>query len=190
MADASFFHQSNYPNLTTNDIDTINAHYPLMTPVAKHNPYFPSLSEAYGESTFTCPGLQISTSFAQYFNPLQVWNYHFNVVDATNTDNGLGVPHTFEIPAIFGPDSTSSSQSSFSTYNAAIVPIVMNYWISFVRDLDPNPRRAPQAPYWEPFLNVKQRLLLEINSTRIELVPQDQLNRCAFWKTLAITMEQ
>lgn len=75
----------------------------------------------------------------------------------------------------------------FSTYDASIVTIEMNYYISFVRSLNPNTLKAKQAPIWEPFEDKhgKQRLLFEIKNTRMEEVRKAQKDRCAFWYSLA-----
>ena len=115
----------------------------------------------------------------------KVWNYRFDVSTVEQTAAGLGVPHTFDTPAIFGPYyqgpavAASLSVQPFTTYNAPIVPIEMNYYISFVRTLNPNTFRAKDAPIWEPFegKNGQQRLLFEINGTTMEAVPKAQQER-------------
>ncbi|OBT46873.1 hypothetical protein VE00_01912 [Pseudogymnoascus sp. WSF 3629] len=178
--------------------DAINAQYPLMSPLPKHNPYFPSAAAAYGESTFTCPGNFICNSFATHVSPNKVWNYRYNVNSTYFDDAGLGVVHTIETQAVFGPGnvgetSAADIQSGITTVNKNIVPIVMNYWISFVRALDPNTYRFASAPDWRHFGNGRdggRRLRFETNATEMELVPQDQVERCEFWKDLAVVMEQ
>lgn len=171
-----------------------------MPPFPLHAAYFPSAAAAYGEATFTCPGLLISDSFATDVSPYKVWNYRYNVHSALLDAEGLGVPHTFEIPAIFGPGNVGDSsaqdlETGYSTYNADIVPVVMNYWISFVRALSPNRYKYSSAPHWESFGDGKnggRRLVLQSNGTEsvMEVVPADQVQRCAFWKGLAVNMEQ
>lgn len=66
----------------------------------------------------------------------------------------------------------------------------MSYWISFVIALDPNPFRYATAPAWDNWSGHGVRLKIETNTTEIEMVPTDQLNRCAMWKGLAATMAQ
>ena len=74
--------------------------------------------------------------------------------------------------------------------NKNIVPVVMNYWISFVKSLDPNSHRHTSASQWDTFGKGKEsRILLETNRTRMEDVPEKQVKRCEFWKRLASTME-
>ena len=71
--------------------------------------------------------------------------------------------------------------------------VVMNYWISFVRALDPNTYKLASAPNWNSFGTGQdggRRLRFETNATEMELIPQDQVARCEFWKELAEVMEQ
>jgi carboxylesterase type B len=186
--------QNNYPHLTTADTDAINKEYPFMPPLPKHAAYFPSASAAYGEATFTCPGNFISHTFANAPSRSKVWNYRYNVLQANNIASGLGVPHTFESPAIFGLGNANDNiLSSYATYNADIIPIVMSYWISFVRELTPNRYKYGSAPHWESFGDGKdggRRILLQTNGTVMEKIPADQGGRCEFWKGLSVTMEQ
>lgn len=197
-AEVATFMTKNYPRLTANDTDAINAQYPLMSPLPKHNPYFPSAAAAYGEATFICPGNFICNSFATHVSPNKVWNYRYNVNSTYFDDAGLGVVHTIETQAVFGPGnvgetSAADIQSGITTVNKNIVPVVMNYWISFVRALDPNTYRFASAPDWRHFgngWNGGRRLRFETNATEMELMPQDQVERCEFWKDLAVVMEQ
>jgi acetylcholinesterase len=70
----------------------------------------------------------------------------------------------------------------------------MNYWISFVRDLSPNRYKYPSEPHWESFGDGKnggRRIVLQGNGTtsEMEVVPA-AVEMCAFWKGLAVVMEQ
>ena len=75
------------------------------------------------------------------------------------------------------------------TYNAPIVPVIMNYWISFVRNLSPNRYKYHSAPHWEAYSHEQSRIVFQTNATAMEKVPEDQLARCEFWKDLAGTLE-
>lgn len=193
-ADIASFFRNNYPRLTSNDTDAINAKYPLMAPLPEHAVYFPSAAAAYGESTFTCAGNYISQIFATMNDPYKVWNYRVNILQSNNIAAGVGVPHTFESPAIFGLGNANDNvASSYATTNAGIIPVVMNYFISFVRDLSPNRYKFATAPHWESFGDGNdggRRLKLQTNATAMENVPQDQVKRCEFWTGLAVTMDQ
>ncbi|TAQ86971.1 hypothetical protein B7494_g4704 [Chlorociboria aeruginascens] len=186
--DVSTFFLDNYPLLTTNDTTAINHEYPLMAPLPEHEAYFPSASLAYGETTFTCPGNFIALSLATH-NPSQVWNYRYNVDSEDNDAQGLGVPHTFENPAIFGLGNVNDdpTTSSYATYNAEIIPIVMSYWISFVRDLTPNRWKVAQAPHWQAFKSGGdrgKRLRFQVtgDGSEMEYIPYNQSTRSSSGK--------
>jgi carboxylesterase type B len=73
----STFFQNNYPQLSTAETDQINAQYPLSEnpPLNEHALFFGAAQAAYGEATFTCPGILISQAFTQRFRAQDVWNY-------------------------------------------------------------------------------------------------------------------
>lgn len=188
--EVSQFLKNNYPGLTQSQLDQINKAYPLTKPLPEHAAYFPSAAAAYGDSTFTCPGNTMAETMATFYDSDEVWNYRYNVLDPSLLAEGLGVPHTIETTAIFGLGFAGSVSDSYYTTNAAIVPVVMNYWISFVRSLDPNTYRYEQAPIWETWGDLSNstgrgyRLKLQTNDTKMEEVPQQLADRCALWKEL------
>lgn len=188
----------NYPLLSANDTAAIVDLYPLQTPsIPTKAAWFPSASQAYGETTFICPAINVfdayNTTTASSNTTAaagKLWNYRYNVLDDTNVAAGLGVPHLWDSYAIFGPANlgTQVAPEGYLTYNAAIVPVVMAYYLSFVQTKDPNPLRAAGSPAWEAWGsggNTPSRLVLETNATRMEVVPADQMARCGFWEGLA-----
>ncbi|KAM0124788.1 hypothetical protein ACHAP3_010107 [Botrytis cinerea] len=195
--DISTFFKNNYPGLTSADLDSINTQYPLTSPLPNHNAYFPSASAAYGETTFVCPALFISTHLATFNSATQVWFYRYNVQDAENISNGLGVPHVFELPAIFGPGNTQTGDGgSYLSYNRQVVEVTMKYWIGFVRELDPNRGKEEGAPHWENLGEASaaggklRRMKIETNVTAMEEIDGGLVARCNFWRGLAGRMEQ
>lgn len=194
-AEVSTFLKNNYPGLTTPDLDAVNDAYPLAPPFPLHAAYFPSLAAAYGEATFTCPGNTVAEAMAGALGPEQVWNYRVNIQDPVNLAEGIGVPHVFENAAIFGPANVGqAAAASWTTTNAAIVPVIMSYYISFVRALNPNTYKVTDAPSWEDWGDIGvgrgNRLKLQTNDTVMEEVPQDQADRCALWKGLSNSTQQ
>lgn len=183
------------PGLTQNDTDAIIDRYPPTTPVPKHAEYFGTVSTALSESVFICPGLLMCDAHS-YMTSSTIWNYSFNVSSIENEENGLGVTHASDTAAILGPYYNgvprSASVISFTTYNAPVVPVLMDYYISFVRDLSPNTYRHSTSPVWEPFVQegTRQRLRIEVNATTMEDVPQPLLTNCQFWYSLANTTQQ
>ncbi|KNG86559.1 putative carboxylesterase [Aspergillus nomiae NRRL 13137] len=190
LADMSAFLTSLYPSLRSNQLQSINRAYQGMEPVLLHAEYFPAASAAFGDAVFTCPGIHMSTQMARSY-PLgdeKVWSYRYNVQDPETLKKGLGVPHTFETEAIFGPDYGGGLSSSITNINAGIVPVVMNYYISFVKTLDPNSFRAEGTPYWMPW-GTGERLKIQTNQTAMEVIPGTQQDRCALWEMLAPVMD-
>jgi len=188
------FMQSNYPTLGEVDLQWINSTYPLMPPANMHGAWFPSAAAAYGETTFNCPGNEMAAKIARNTGPDFVWNYYTNIIDQQYIALGLGVPHTIESLAIFGPNQGGTCDDcSFETYNAPIVPVVMDYFISFVKTLNPNPLASQEAPAWEPWGKggaQGHRIRFQTNNTAMEIVSTDQVERCTHWKELAQVMRQ
>ncbi|KAK7970488.1 Carboxylic ester hydrolase [Apiospora saccharicola] len=196
------FLQNNYRFLEDEEAKNITDLYPLMEALPNHNAWFSSAQMAYGETTFICPSVHVLSAYTQHHNLTSgnndtaktpapgVWGYRYNVADTVNAALGIGVPHLFESFAIFGPDNVPGAPESYYTYNAPMVPLVMDYWLSFVRTLDPNPLRSPGALAWDQWGAGKRRLLLETGKTVMETTPQAQRARCDAWKELAPVMRQ
>ncbi|OJJ75773.1 hypothetical protein ASPBRDRAFT_203505 [Aspergillus brasiliensis CBS 101740] len=186
----SRFLKANYPGLSSTNVSAILAAYPRMRPVPDHGAYFPSASAAYGDAAFTCPGNLIAASMADDQSN-RIWDYRYNVRAPELIDEGLGVPHIFEISAIFGVGFAGDSETtSYNGINADVVATVMDYWISFVKVLDPNPLRRGKTPRWEPWKpSLAQRLKIQTNRTAMEAIPQQQADRCYLWSELAPEME-
>ena len=186
---AQFF-KNNYPRLNESQLNSINKAYPLMRPLPEHAPYFPSASAAYGESTFVCPGNLMAATMAKYFATNRVWNCRYNVQDPSEIAQGFGVPHVFELPAIFGIGSTNKPAASYANINANVIPLTMDYFISFVKALDPNSYRNENAPLWRSWGGESgQRLKLQTNATTMEKLPPTQIERCLKWHDIAISMQ-
>ncbi|KAK7941069.1 acetylcholinesterase [Apiospora aurea] len=203
------FLQNNYRFLEDEEAKNMTELYPLMEALPNHNAWFSSAQMAYGETTFICPAVHVLSAYHTQqekadperdgngngngnnsASPGGVWGYRYNVADAVNAALGIGVPHLFESFAIFGPNNVPGAPESYYTYNAPMVPLVMDYWISFVRALDPNPFRSPGAPAWEQWGAGKRRLLLETGKTAMESTPKEQRARCDAWRELAPVMRQ
>ncbi|RYC53899.1 hypothetical protein CHU98_g12310 [Xylaria longipes] len=192
-SDMTTFLQSNYPLLSASNVSAILERYPQMESLPNHNTWFPSTAKAYGEATFTCPVSHILNSYTRYTNTSLAWGYRYDVRDAENEAAGLGVPHIFDSWAIFGPDSLAGEGQGprgYYTYNAGVVSVVMDYWISFVRTLDPSTLRFPGTPTWRGWGRGGRRLLVRTGNVSVERVPDDQDARCSFWKDLAPVMRQ
>ncbi|KAI0199105.1 alpha/beta-hydrolase [Astrocystis sublimbata] len=204
--DMTAFFLTNYPHLSPLNTSAIASLYPQQanSPFPNHAAWFPSTAEAYGETTFTCPVSLILDSYTQNItnknnnNTPRAWGYRYDVQDAENDARGVGVPHIFDSWAIFGPDSEAGEgggPQGYYTYNAEVVPIVMDYYISFVRTLDPSKLRSPGTPVWENWgapeeASGRRRLKIRTGDVVVEMEPEDQVERCEFWKGLAEVMRQ
>jgi carboxylesterase type B len=182
-SDVETFFQNNYPNLTTADVARIVLEYPqnILPPFNNHNSWFAAAELAYGEALLTCIGL----NFGKYLRALGLsnWNYRFNVLTSANVASGVGVPHGFDLGAVFGGNYAESNQNNVMNMQA--------YFISFVRSLNPNTHAAKGAPHW-PKLTGRpdtRRVVINNNNTVIESAPSAQLARCTFWEGLAGDME-
>ncbi|KAJ3544681.1 hypothetical protein NM208_g2920 [Fusarium decemcellulare] len=176
----------NYPRLTKDDNKKIAEYYPLVNNAPSSAPYFPSVEQAYGEATLICPAITILDAIRDA-NDEPAWSYHNNIHDDFYASLGFGTPHGYEEAAIFGPNNTNNpgrytAPESFYTYNAPLVPIIMNYWISFVRSLSPNPYRDSAAPKWQPWNKAQNKLLIELDNLHMESVSKAQFERCEFWE--------
>ncbi|KAK2050170.1 carboxylesterase [Colletotrichum somersetense] len=183
------FIADNYPKLTKNETELMSKNYPLMPALPNHNAWFPSASQAYGEATFICPANNIMEAYAAANRSSTSWSYRFNVQDSENTASGLGVPHVFEAPAIFGIDACPTPDS-FRTYNKPIVSLMMNYWISFIRSLNPNTYKLDDAPAWGTWGRNQSRYVFELGNNRMEDVDEGQKSRCEFWKGIVRVTDQ
>ncbi|KAI1643453.1 alpha/beta-hydrolase [Daldinia loculata] len=207
----ALFLQNNYPRLSSAQASNSSSKYPQQAALPLHEPWFPSAATAYGEATFICPTNTLLTSYTRRRNNARrAWSYRYDVYDAMNAALGLGVPHIWESWAVFGPDSQRGPGRGPASYYgeaAAVVPWVMDYWISFVRTLDPSTLRTPGAPVWELWDaegggdgngngngtaggGGGERLLMQVGNFSMETVPDDQRERCDFWKGLAPALQQ
>ncbi|CAG9982888.1 unnamed protein product [Clonostachys byssicola] len=188
----ALFFRNYFPKLTEREVKQILQTYPLQDPLPQHEAWYPSLSAAYGDSIFLCPGYEVAKAAARHFSSDKVWNYRFNMQDPSNIQAGLGTIHAVDTDAILGPGFAGGYAESYLDVNAPIVPNTMHYYISFVRSADPNKYKHETAPLWESWGNggdQGRRLKLETNSTFMEDIPSLQIHRCNFWRGLARQME-
>ncbi|CAK7199868.1 hypothetical protein SEUCBS139899_002554 [Sporothrix eucalyptigena] len=179
QAEANAFITDNFPNLTADDLDNINAAYPP-TPRDGHGAYFAQVSATYGNSTFACPGFVISSAVSRFVGQEHSWSYLYNIVDPT-AGVGIGVTHTVDWQYIFGL--TEADQT----------PVMMGYYLSFIRSLSPNTYKDPTSPVFGNFnSSLFNRLVINspLNSSQMETVSDGQKAGCDVWYGLASTLEQ
>ncbi|TVY51882.1 putative secreted lipase [Lachnellula cervina] len=185
--------RTNYPELTNGSLSRIEQLYPYdaASQNVHHTPYFASASAAYGEGFFTCPSLDIARLVSGSASSAPVWDYRYNVRDPANVAAGLGVPHTWEIDAVWGPGFAVNAygSNSYAGADASIVPVVQGYWQSFVRGLNPNAWRAVGSPEWRRF-GGDDWLVIQTNGTRMERRDESEMARCRFWDGITDGLNQ
>jgi carboxylesterase type B len=190
-AESDWFLQNQFPYLTLPQLATINSLYPEVGPTyPMTGPFYRQVSNAYGEMRYLCPGLFCSSAFANASLPS--WNYRYNVEDPTQIAEGLGVPHTVELNAIWGPEYVGGgAPASYNTTNAGVVPVIQGYWTSFIRALDPNTYRAEGTPRWEEWTSGgMERLLFNTSGPVMETVDMGQRGRCAYLSGIGVSVRQ
>lgn len=177
------FFKNQYPYLTNQGTASITTTYPQDSApeVPDHAAWFPAASLAYGDALFDCP----TVNFARYIHNAgqDVFFYRFNVLTTSNEANGLGVPHGSDMNAIFGGGYDDAPLSN--------TMLLMGYYLSFVRDLNPNTYAFSGSPSWPTYTGTVGgvRLLMNNSVTTTEALSSTQISRCDFWESLAEDMQ-
>lgn len=205
--ESNAFIQAQFPLLNSSNLDTIQSLYPAEDQSISSYPkignagkYWRSTADAYGDQRYVCPGFFMNNISAHYAskNPTAGnWNYHYNVSDQNQINQGIGVPHVAEQSAIWG----ASSPASYKTTNAPIIPMMQQYWISFIRSFDPNTEKLDGAPNWDdwgkPDSTGGKRLLVQnpgpnaaLSTTTMELIDDDYRHKCDVLGAWAVAIKQ
>ncbi|KAI0391543.1 vacuolar triacylglycerol lipase [Xylariaceae sp. FL0594] len=213
--DSDLFLRSQFPYLTTEQLGRIAELYPneenascssnttyggggggAGTGVgAATGCFWHQAAAVYGDMRYTCPGLYISSALRTH-GVDSSWSYRWNVEDPMQISQGLGVPHTVELNAIFGPEYVSSNNAPASYQpggvNAAVVPLIQAYWTSFIRSVDPNTYRLPGSAVWDVWdPDVMDRLLFSTGGgTQMETVDERMRERCAYFYEIGVDLRQ
>ncbi|KAI1112871.1 vacuolar triacylglycerol lipase [Nemania sp. NC0429] len=189
------FLKSQFPYLTLEHLGQINALYPnqQMASCPSAGCYWRQVSDAYGDMRYVCPGFFVSSA-ANIFAVRESYSYRYDVQDPDQVAQGLGVPHTVEVNAIFGPDNVDAAPASYfpGGANAAVVPAIQAYWTSFIRSFDPNKYRLPGSAQWDTFNpGAPARLLFETGgSTVMETVDAGLVSRCNYLHSIGVDLRQ
>lgn len=185
------FLKDQYPDLTSAQLTQIDTFYPKAEQFPNSGLYWRATANAYGNMRYMCPGLFISSAYSNASVPS--WNYHYNVMDPDATAQGLGVQHTVEVNAIWGPEYVNGGgPASYSTsLNRNAVTLMQGYWTSFIRTYDPNTYRASGAPLWQQWTATgMERIRLETNTTTMEVVDEDLRTRCSYLSGIGVSIGQ
>jgi carboxylesterase type B len=185
------FLRTQFPLLTKEHLALIDEFYPQGKKYPNAGRYWQSTSDAYGHMRYMCPAIYLSAVYAKKSIPS--WNYRYNVEDPVSKANGLGVSHTIELTAIFGPEySRGTAPASYYTINKNAVPLMQGYWTSFIRTYDPNVFRMEGSPRWEQWGGGMgmNRIRLETNTTAMEVVNPHLQARCEFFSRSGPSIHQ
>ena len=179
------FLKNTYPALTQEQLDKLDELYLLGS--QEPAPYWWHVSRAYGRLRYICPSLQISDLMKKNGHD-KVWNYRYDVLDPTEAEKQNMVGHGSEQPAVWGPKYTGAPKSYYHE-NADIVPVVQGYWTSFMRDFDPNSKKAEGAPTWETWTGDNQ-LIFQTGKTRMIPIINEHKDQCKYLSSIAISIGQ
>lgn len=73
--DMNNFLLNQFPNLTASNLAVVDQLYPIGEQFSNHGAYFSAAAAAYGEMRYICPGILITSSFAQYGYSQSIHNY-------------------------------------------------------------------------------------------------------------------
>ena len=165
--------------------------------IAAPQPVFPGagakwrqLANAHGDFRAHCIAARLQNALAR--DGVRTYNYRYAVLDPEQEALGFGAYHTVELNGVFGPNNTDGAPpKSYFTGNAAIVPITMAYWTSFVKTLDPNAHKIPGTPDWLPWLGPddRSRLRFQTNNTLMEKMNDTQRGNCEMFDPMLEAIE-
>lgn len=157
--------------------------------------YFNDLSRIIGDSSFTCPGVELATFYSR-INP-NVFAYLNNHRLSTSPwPAWYGVTHGDELALIFGQPLTDRSSSllvsenpwaRYSLYKPnerALSRSVMTYWSNFIKFNNPNDE-SDLLGNWTPYATdgSSDKNFFMINSNS-KIVKNYGVDKCNFWSSL------
>ncbi|OTB10372.1 hypothetical protein K445DRAFT_70422 [Daldinia sp. EC12] len=194
LAESEAFLRTQFPYLTRDQLDEISSMYPNKNDSCPSTGcWWRQVSDVYGDMRYMCPGLFISSAMRKY-GVSRSYNYRYNVEDPGQVAQGLGVPHTAELAAIWGPENAGGAPASYTNdgINVPVIPVIQAYWTSFIRTFDPNTHRHPDSAVWKKWDEHKQnRLLFETGgNTTMETVDKDTQSHCKYFWSIGVDIRQ
>ncbi|KAK5658918.1 hypothetical protein OQA88_1733 [Cercophora sp. LCS_1] len=191
---ANWFVKNQFPGLEVGQLARLNRLYPNNGSCPGAGCWWRQASHVYSELRYVCPTLFV-TSMLKKYGVGGIYGYRWNVEDSEEMAAGLGVPHTVEVNAIFGPGNVNGSvplSYLANGANAEAVPVVQGYWASFIKSLDPNLYRHKGAAEWKTWdADEKERLLFYTGGhTGMESIEGDLVDRCKYWESIALDLSQ
>ncbi|CAK7241469.1 MAG: hypothetical protein STHCBS139747_002931 [Sporothrix thermara] len=206
---------NNFPGLAANDTgaNVVRQYYPQVPSQPVHNSWYPTLAQVYGELAFICPTVATLDAVAaaatathenrnqtnNQTNNSTLYAYRYFMKDPDNFVAGTGTVHMMDAAAIFGPknvaccppasyttdDADGADHSEDRDGNPGLVPVMMDYYLSFVRTFNPNTYKSAHATEWGTWDNKSRLIIMSGSAQAMETVPDDLVARCRVWQDLA-----
>lgn len=135
------------------------------------------LSNAHGDYGNNCPNRNLLDYLSR--DGAAAWNYKYDVLDPADEAAGLGAWHTVNTHAFWGLSRDDTAPKSYATTNKPAVSLTRKYWVSFIRNLDPNKDRDAGAPQWTKYTAAgRERIFIQTNNTHMERMSDAHALRC------------
>lgn len=196
-ADIDAFLRLQFPALTEADLDAANSLYstvPHTFPgvnVTKSSLFY-KVAAMYGDVSFTCPTLKFTSVLSE--SGVDVYYFRDSIIDPTELAAGYIVPHTWEVQAIWGPEYAinyvalpGAKSYDVGGGNRHAVLEVQDFWIRFATSGGSlnSSKNSTQTPVWSRYNDGQQRLRLQTNASTMEQISQTEVDRCAYWTSIA-----
>ncbi|PHH92608.1 hypothetical protein CDD83_6535 [Cordyceps sp. RAO-2017] len=194
LAQSNQFMLDQYPFLTLDQLGQANRLYPNGNGSAacpgRRGCYWRQVSDVYGEARYMCPARAVTAALVRA-GVRRSFAYRWDVQDPAQVAAGLGVPHTVELNALWGPEYAPRPPASYRKggRNERASPLMQRYWTNFIRTLDPNDANQTTAA-WRPWSPDSQQRLVFQTGGEAQMEPfGDALNRrCDFWADNGVSM--
>lgn len=127
--------KDHYPLLSDFDLDVLAHNYPNSKHWPESGKYWDAVARAQGDLRYVCPTYLASNAMSTH-NPdgVKTWQYQWDVAAKWDMTNGYGTKHAGSVGLVM-----SRPRNEIS-----------DYFVSFIKNLDPNVERDPKTPEWTP----------------------------------------
>ncbi|KAF7289185.1 Aldolase-II domain-containing protein [Mycena indigotica] len=182
--------KSFFPSMSNDDANGLVAEYPV---AQFSNSTALQFQAATGESELKCARHIIASAVSQC-GKATAWTYRYN--QANPTSGSPAVAHAAENWMMFlGVNTGVNGTRQFTPQTPteiAFASELIAYWLSFVRDLNPNTHKLARSPFWKSFSGSdKQRMVLQespdsnTSGSFLEVQDGDETRRCDYVAGLA-----
>ncbi|KAH8730773.1 Alpha/Beta hydrolase protein [Phaeosphaeriaceae sp. PMI808] len=135
--------KDHYPLLTDADLILLAQTYPNDRHWPDSGRYWDAISKAQGDIRYICPTYLASNAMSTHNPPsIPTYQYQWDVMWGVDIENGYGTKHAGTVGQVMVRRKNEIS----------------DYFISFVKYLDPNVERGAGTPAWEPLDARKRRM--------------------------------